>query len=94
MEMWEMIEKPKDKYDTFIFTGSFKEGFRFKSSDVDAMQWLTNCKVIGDLSQFMDFQTSIVDVILMEHYETPPGYVLLKLLTQREVYGGYPHLRR
>lgn len=47
------------------------------------MYWLTNWKVIGDLSQFMDFQTSFVDVILMEHCETPPGYVLLKLLTPK-----------
>lgn len=66
MEMSQLIKKSKNKCNTFLFTGSLKEGFRFKSSDVDVMYWLTNWKVIGDLSQFMDFQTSFVDVILME----------------------------
>lgn len=57
-----------------MFPGSFKDGFRFKSSDMDAMQWFTDCDVFDELSQCMAAQTSGVNVILLEHSETtPPG---------------------
>lgn len=80
-DMWETIVRPIYKHVIYIFTGSFKEGFRFKSSDIDAMQWLTDCDVIDELSHYVTSQTSGVDVILLEHSETPPGFVMLKLLS-------------
>lgn len=79
--MWATIERPMDKHMNDIFTGSFNEGFRFKSTDIDAMQWFTDCDVIDELSHYETSQTSGVDVILLEHSETPPGFVLLKLLS-------------
>lgn len=82
LEMWEIIERSLDKHMIYMFTGSFKDGFRLKSSDMDAMQWFTDCDVFDELSQCMAVQTSGVNVILLEHSETtPPGFVLLKLLS-------------
>lgn len=64
LDMGETIERSLDKHMIYMFTGSFKDGFRFKSSDMDAMQWFTDCVVIDELSQCMAAQTSGVNVIL------------------------------
>ncbi|XP_052683591.1 uncharacterized protein LOC128163940 [Crassostrea angulata] len=62
-------------------SGSYREGFRFNSSDLDTMFWNTNNKVITDLSQSSVNDLSKHSIILMEDTETPPGFVRLQLLT-------------
>lgn len=61
----------------FVQSGSYREGFIFKSSDIDVMFWPTRCKVICGMS---NFNVSDICSILMEHSEAPPGFVRLKLL--------------
>lgn len=62
-------------------SGSYREGFRFTSSDQDIMLWLINCKVICEMSQFSNYDAAKLNIILMKHSESPPGFVMLKLLT-------------
>lgn len=68
----------------FVQSGSYREGFIFKSSDIDVMFWPTRCKVICGMS---NFNVSDIFSILMEHSDAPPGFVRLKLLnyTQGEI---------
>lgn len=61
----------------FVQSGSYREGFIFKSSDIDVMFWPTRCKVICGMS---NFNVSDICSILMEHSDAPPGFVRLKLL--------------
>ncbi|XP_061182539.1 uncharacterized protein LOC133190872 [Saccostrea echinata] len=84
MDMWEMIEKNKQIYTgtTYMFTGSYREGFRFDSSDMDVMFWNHSHKMISKVSQFSIYDTSKHTIILMEDTDTPPGFVILQLLTQ------------
>ncbi|XP_061182367.1 uncharacterized protein LOC133190693 [Saccostrea echinata] len=85
MDMWEMIEKPLQTYtgDMCMFTGSHREGFRFDSSDMDVMIWNHGHKMISKVSQFSIYDTSKHTIILMEeNTDTPPGFVILQLLTQ------------
>lgn len=51
MDMEEMIEKPVHNLHNgmrMMVSGSNREGFRFKSSDIDRMFWSTNHKVVTD----------------------------------------------
>ncbi|XP_065929148.1 uncharacterized protein [Magallana gigas] len=83
MDMTEMIKIPEqiDGGMRKMDSGSYREGFRFKSSDRDMMFWNTNHKVITDLSQSSVNDLSKHSIILMEDTETPPGFVRLQLLT-------------
>lgn len=49
---------------------SYKEGFRFKSSDLDAMIWYTKHKVICDISQFKFSYPLNIDFVLIDHSDT------------------------
>ncbi|XP_065929585.1 uncharacterized protein [Magallana gigas] len=82
-DMAEMIKKPVQVYNgqRMMTSGSYREGFRFKSSDMDTMVWYTNHKVITDLSQSSAYDLSKHSIILMEDTDTPPGFVRLQLLT-------------
>lgn len=62
-------------------SGSDREGFRFKSSDIDHMAWLRDHKLICDLSQITLYRTTQHTVILMEWEDLPPGFSRLKLMT-------------
>uniref|UniRef100_A0A8W8MAL8 Mab-21-like HhH/H2TH-like domain-containing protein n=1 Tax=Magallana gigas TaxID=29159 RepID=A0A8W8MAL8_MAGGI len=81
-DMYEMIEKPVQVYNGMrcMNSGSYREGFRFESSDRDTMLWCTNHKVITDLSQSSAYDLSKHSIILMEDTDTPPGFVRLQLL--------------
>lgn len=85
MDMDEIVRRSAVTYTfgghIFMLSGSSREGFRFKSSDLDLMCWQTNHKVIFDLSDLNTFNALDLEIILMEHTETPPGFVRLKLLT-------------
>lgn len=77
--MEEMIQRPIKKYNKggSAQSGSFREGFRFKSSDRDYMVWTTYGKLISEMSNFDGF---CFRTIFMEQSFAPPGYVRLKLL--------------
>lgn len=63
-------------------SGSCREGFRLKSSDYDSMFWTRRVKLIFNLSNFNDSDAFRMHVLLMEHLDTYPGFVILKRLTQ------------
>ncbi|XP_062593966.1 uncharacterized protein LOC134255449 [Saccostrea cucullata] len=88
MDMKEMINTPVQMYIgcRYIDTGSFREGFRFHSSDQDIMYWSVNHKIINNISQFTIYDASKHTIILMEDTDTPPGFVRLRLLTQPRDY--------
>lgn len=78
--MVEMIARPIQKHLGILTmdSGSQRDGFRFKSSDIDIMFWSTTNKVICDIS---NLNVSNPCTILMEDSDAPPGFVKLKLLT-------------
>lgn len=81
----EKIRTPRIAYKGLMYmkSGSYREGFRFESSDLDAMMWYTKHKVICDMSQFKFSYPLSLDFVLMDHSETPSGFVKLKLLFPR-----------
>ncbi|XP_056002416.1 uncharacterized protein LOC125663350 isoform X2 [Ostrea edulis] len=62
-------------------SGSHREGFRLRTSDIDWMFWPPDHKVICDLSQISLYRIPQHTVILMEWEDLPPGFTRLKLLT-------------
>ncbi|XP_056006105.1 uncharacterized protein LOC125658965 isoform X2 [Ostrea edulis] len=82
-DMKEMIKKPVEIYrgDRSMLSGSYGEGFRFKSSDMDIMYWHCHHKLISDISQARLYDRTKHDIILMEDSDTPPGFVKLQILT-------------
>eukprot|EP00105_Crassostrea_gigas_P036031 XP_019920179.1 PREDICTED: uncharacterized protein LOC105321661 [Crassostrea gigas] len=64
-----------------MISGSFREGFRLKQSDVDYMYWSNNHRVILDMSQSKYYNTDNTTLILSDSSESPPGFTLLQLLT-------------
>jgi hypothetical protein len=67
-------------------SGSDREGFRLKTSDIDTMWWLPNYKVICDLSQIGLYRIPQHTVILMEWEDLPPGFTRLRLITDSSDY--------
>lgn len=84
MDTHELIKKPVETYFGIrsMMSGSYREGFRFESSDIDAMYWYTNHKVITDVSQFSVHDLPKHSIIFLEDSNTSPGFVYLKLLSQ------------
>lgn len=70
-----------------MISGSYRDGFRFESSDLDMMLWYTNNKVICEMSQFMGFYASDENIILMEYLENPPGFVKIKIVDSYKKFG-------
>ena len=64
-----------------MMSGSRREGFRLKTSDIDFMLWLPDHKVICDLSQISLYRIPQHTVILMECEDLTPGFTRLKLMT-------------
>lgn len=62
-----------------MISGSQKEGFRFRSSDIDIMYWPTNLRVIWDFSQiqFDNIQRHVP--VIFDSSESPTGFTLLLL---------------
>ncbi|XP_048769187.2 uncharacterized protein LOC125675502 [Ostrea edulis] len=63
-------------------SGSDREGFRMKGSDIDTMYWFKD-RVIWDLSQTQFYNVHKQAPILSVSSESPPGFTLLQLLTPR-----------
>lgn len=80
LDMDEVIRGSLDIHRGIIIKicGSYREGFRFSSSDKDTMYWSTAYKVIYDMS---NFDASDPCTILIEFSDAPPGFVRLKLWT-------------
>nr|XP_022289922.1 uncharacterized protein LOC111101641 isoform X2 [Crassostrea virginica] len=64
-----------------MISGSHREGFSLKTSDMDSMLWLPDHKVICDLSQISLYHIPQHTVILMECEDLPPGFTRLKMMT-------------
>ncbi|XP_034306414.2 uncharacterized protein [Magallana gigas] len=62
-------------------SGSRKEGFRLKGSDMDTMFWPNNHRVIMDMSQSEYYNTANTTLILSDSSACPPGFTILQLLT-------------
>ena len=62
-------------------SGSRREGFRLKTSDIDWMFWPPDHKVICDLSQISLYRIPQHTVILMECEDLTPGFARLKMMT-------------
>lgn len=91
MGMKEMIQRPIEKYfkSGNAETGSYREGFRLNSSDIDLMIWTTTVKLITEMS---NFDGSNLDTLFMEQSYTPHGYVRLKLLNPPQHYKALPYV--
>lgn len=82
MDMSDMMDEMKNAFNRRLMcSGSFKEGFRFKSSDRDFMMWYPCIKVIAEISQSSLYDLSKHTIVLFEDTDTPPGYVRLKRLS-------------
>jgi hypothetical protein len=64
--------------DTMMTSGSYREGFRLKGSDVDIMFWYNDHPVIWDLSQTEYYNVHRQDLILSVSSDSPPGFTLLQ----------------
>nr|XP_022297638.1 uncharacterized protein LOC111107008 isoform X1 [Crassostrea virginica] len=62
-----------------MFSGSLRDGFRFRDSDVDIMFWAHDYKVLWDFSQATLYSTQRYKLILSDSSESPPGFTLLWL---------------
>ncbi|XP_078327863.1 uncharacterized protein LOC144623337 [Crassostrea virginica] len=63
-----------------MMSGSYREGFRLKTSDWDIMLWFPDYKVICDHSQISLYNIPPNTVFLMECEDLPPGFCRLKLM--------------
>ncbi|XP_052685880.1 uncharacterized protein LOC128165415 [Crassostrea angulata] len=65
-----------------MISGSYREGFRLRGSDIDTMIWINNYRVIMDMSQSVHYTANTcTTLILSDSSESPPGFTLLQLLT-------------
>ncbi|XP_062586522.1 uncharacterized protein LOC134248123 [Saccostrea cucullata] len=70
------------KYQSVTMTsGSYREGFRLKGSDMDFMLWANDQRVIWELSQSQYYNTNRTSLILCDCSDSPPGFTLLYLLS-------------
>ncbi|XP_022305597.2 uncharacterized protein LOC111112410 [Crassostrea virginica] len=78
----EMVKRRVEDDDVSVMeSGSIREGFRLKGSDIDYMYWPNDHRVIFDMSQSEHYYTEDKTLILSESSESPPGFTLLELLT-------------
>ena len=82
MELLHCI-KIRTGYTPKMLSGSHREGFRFKDSDVDHMFWPDNHRVIWDFSHAMLYNTHRYVLILCDTSESPPGFTLLWIPLER-----------
>ncbi|XP_061192637.1 uncharacterized protein LOC133200837 [Saccostrea echinata] len=85
-EVWDIrqsitnqVNKEEDNYE--MWSGSRKEGFRLASSDMDWMFSPKDHRVIWNLCQIKYYTLLSKTLILSECQMSPPGFVLLQLLS-------------
>ncbi|XP_062571250.1 uncharacterized protein LOC134233295 [Saccostrea cucullata] len=81
--MKNQVMKPREE-DRMMISGSRREGFRLQGSDIDAMFWPDDHRVIWDLAQAQNYDLSRKVLILCDCSDSPPGFALLELLTQTQ----------
>lgn len=64
-----------------LLSGSRNEGFRLEGSDVDVMVCSNVCQVIMDVSMIQFYRTSGTVLFLSDSTKSPPGFILLQVLT-------------
>jgi hypothetical protein len=81
----EMVRNKARKHsgDMRMFSGSKREGFRMRESDIDFMYWFTQQPVIWELSQRQLYNEHRQYPILSVSSDSPPGFTLLQLLSPR-----------
>lgn len=57
-------------------SGSTREGFYLKESDIDVMIWLDCIKVIWRFSQSEHYNLFDDDILCFDSSKSPPGYIL------------------
>lgn len=67
-------------------SGSFREGFRLKTSDIDTLVWCLSDKVVSNPSQICLYRNPHHTVLLMECDDLPPGFTRLKLVVPGHVF--------
>ncbi|XP_065927923.1 cyclic GMP-AMP synthase-like receptor [Magallana gigas] len=84
-DTWDFMEmvdiRMKKGYGIPMYSGSIREGLRLVGSDLDCMFWPNNHRVIMNMSQTKNYNTSNTALILSDSSESPPGFTLLQLLT-------------
>jgi hypothetical protein len=84
----EMVRKSSELFREArrMLSGSYREGFRFKSSDLDYMMWFPDHKVICEMSQSAFYHPPRHTLIYMDTSDdTPPGFARLQLLTPSNI---------
>ncbi|XP_034325121.1 uncharacterized protein [Magallana gigas] len=83
VDIKEMVENRLITNDNLIrmMSGSRREGFRLKGSDIDTMYWFNDHRVIMDMSQSEYYNTANTILIFADSSESPPGFTLLQKLT-------------
>ncbi|XP_062579069.1 uncharacterized protein LOC134240990 [Saccostrea cucullata] len=64
-----------------MISGSRRDGFRFRGSDVDTMFWFNDHRVIWNLKQTNMYKFGQRSLLLADPSNSPPGFTLLQLLT-------------
>lgn len=64
-----------------MLSGSQREGFRLKGSDIDIMCWSDQFRVITDVFQSENYDITENILLLSDSSESPPGFTLLQVVT-------------
>ncbi|XP_062607495.1 uncharacterized protein LOC134269315 [Saccostrea cucullata] len=85
MEIGDMIQNQNAAAKTdspgTLLSGSYREGFRLKESDIDTMLWRVDHRVIWELSHSQYYNMHSQTLILGDISNSPPGFTLLYLLS-------------
>lgn len=76
----------KNKCFKFKISGSYREGFRLETSDIDVIGVCISDKVVSNRSQICLYRSPQHAVILMECDDLPPGFTRLKLVVPGHVF--------
>ncbi|XP_061165131.1 uncharacterized protein LOC133174107 [Saccostrea echinata] len=80
LDMHELLNNLENiNYISRMVSGSYREGFRLKISDVDMMYWSNHNRVIWDLGQSKFYEKYKLNLIVSDSSESPPGFTLLWL---------------
>nr|XP_011455268.2 uncharacterized protein LOC105347765 [Crassostrea gigas] len=78
VDIWELLRNQHHVMRSMI-SGSKREGFRLRDSDIDIMYWHIDHRVIWDFSQSEFYNTHRQTLILCDSSESPAGFTLLWL---------------
>uniref|UniRef100_K1PTB4 Mab-21-like HhH/H2TH-like domain-containing protein n=1 Tax=Magallana gigas TaxID=29159 RepID=K1PTB4_MAGGI len=79
VDIKELLSNQDEYLERSMMSGSMREGFRLRDSDLDTMYWPTNHRVIWDFSQSEYYNILRQALILCDSSESPAGFTLLWL---------------